>query len=38
MGHIEGGQTFAAGEHTAHVFHLGGVELGQVERGQRFAV
>ena len=38
MGHIEGGQTFAAREHIAHPFHLGGVELGQVERGQRFAV
>ncbi len=38
MGQIERGQRGAVFEHTAHMFHLGGVEMRKVERGQRGAV
>ena len=32
--YVEGGQSGAAEEHTAHHFHVGGVEMRKVERGQ----
>ncbi len=35
MGQVERGQSRAITEHTAHFFHLRGVEMGYVETGQR---
>ena len=38
MRHVEDGKSRATGEHIAHVFHLGGVEMRHVEGNQRGAV
>ena len=35
MRKVEGGQGGAIREHPAHIFHLGGIEMGHIERGQR---
>ena len=35
MGQVEGGQTFAAGEHAIHVYHFGGVKTRHIEGDQR---
>ena len=35
MRQVEGGQSKATFEHIAHIAHLRGVEMGQVETGQR---
>ena len=37
MGHIEGGQSRATGEHITHIYHFGGVETGHIEGVQRCA-
>ena len=37
MRHVKSGQSRATGEHIAHVFHLGSVEMRHVKSGQRGA-